>query len=333
MYCLLKLSDTKKLDEFSLHLRTNQGDTNTEHLSLFFNPGEGLQKYSSNQKERIVARAFETLRSASDGEWLKTEPDDMEMDVDESRNEMQSLYDRLKRAHAKAVSNSDTEQNSDLNYLQHDKLRPELRPYQLKAVKWMIERETKTDSVNIPFIELRSSRIPHVTFYMDRFTMCIYDHKPRMRQIPAGGLLCDEMGLGKTVEMLCLILHRKRLEGFVSLETPAETDYHKNFIVPPNKAKKIKLHCTCNGTFTKSATILCNSCKKLQHLKCVMHHTKFRQTYDTYQCPDCWKKSGKVIESKATLIVSPLAIKHQWHSEIKRHIEDPAFRVFIYEGE
>lgn len=313
-----------------MHIRTDPGDPNTEYLSLFFNPADGLQNYDSLRKQRVVSHAFETLDTETDDGWLSSVADESEMEVDETRNEVQILYDRLKRAHV--LANAGNEESPDLNYLQHEKLRPELRPYQMKAVKWMIERETKTDFVNIPFIELGSDRIPGVTFYMDRFTTRIYDHKPDMREIPAGGLLCDEMGLGKTVEMLSLILHRKRLEGFQPLGTLAEEDYHKQFIVPPIEAKKIKLNCICYVHTMKVPTIMCNSCKTRQHLKCVLHHAKFRETFDTYQCPDCWKKSGKVIESKATLIVSPLAIKHQWFSEIQRHIDDDSFRVFIYEG-
>lgn len=67
-------------------------------------------------------------------------------------------------------------------------------------------------------------------------------------------------------------------------------------------------------------------------MSCVMHNTTYKETFDTYMCPDCWKKSGKIVDSKATLIVSPLAIKQQWYSEIKHHVDDPNFRVFVYDG-
>lgn len=315
------------MDEFFLQVRTDHTDPNTEYLSLFFNPSNGLQNFSSIRKERVVSHAFQTIaKNDEQDSWFSSDANEVEMDVDnESRNEVQLLYDRLKRAHAR----TNTEE-CDLSYLQHDNLHPELRPYQLKAVKWMIERETKRDFVNIPYIELASERFPGVTFFMDRFTMEIYDKKPEMRNIPAGGLLCDEMGLGKTVEMLSLILHRKREGNFFQLpEFQTEEMYYQNFVV---NSKTVKIHCICFRTSSKLKMIMCNECETAQHLDCVMQHAKFYESYDHYECPDCWKKSGRIIESKATLIVSPLAIKYQWMSEIQRHVKDSSFRVFIYDG-
>ncbi|XP_063700872.1 E3 ubiquitin-protein ligase SHPRH [Culicoides brevitarsis] len=314
------ISDTAKLNEFHLDVRTDVSDPHTEYLSLFFNPSEGLQHFSSTQKERMVAKTFQTVKN-DEGKWLESQIS-MEID-DDSRNEAQILYERLKRAHEPAS-------NEDLNYLQHDDLHPKLRPYQLRAVKWMINRECVPDFVEIPFIELKTERFPDVTFFMDRFTMRITDYQPKMRQIPAGGLLCDEMGLGKTVEMLSLILHRRRNGEFSSPQFDKSEKYHEKFVV---KSNSVTTHCICFKTSTRAKLILCQKCKTAQHLDCVMQHATFRKTFDDYECPDCWKKSGKIVESKATLIVSPLSIKYQWYSEIKRHIKaHRGFRVFIYEG-
>uniref|UniRef100_A0A336MKX4 CSON001404 protein n=1 Tax=Culicoides sonorensis TaxID=179676 RepID=A0A336MKX4_CULSO len=322
------ISDISKLEEFSLQVRSDVCDPEIEYLSLFLNPNPSFQIYSSNQKQRIISLAFETLTYNQElYDELNINDYNEENWVTDDRNEVQLLYYRLKQAHAEKTIFAD-----DLTYLQHDKLRPILRPYQLKAVKWMIDRETIPSTVDIPLIELKSEKLPHMIFYMDRFTSCIYDAHPGMRKIPAGGLLCDEMGLGKTVEMLSLILHRARLEGFHPNGTPVDKDYGKTLSVSANNAKTIKLHCICLEKNRKMATILCNSCKTRQHLTCVLKAAEFKETFDEYQCPDCWKKSGQIIESKATLIVSPLSIKRQWYTEIKRHIKDPNFRVFSYEG-
>uniref|UniRef100_A0A182PQI4 Helicase C-terminal domain-containing protein n=1 Tax=Anopheles epiroticus TaxID=199890 RepID=A0A182PQI4_9DIPT len=50
-----------------------------------------------------------------------------------------------------------------------------------------------------------------------------------------------------------------------------------------------------------------------------------------YICPECWR-SEPMVKSGATIIVTPASIKLQWMSEIRKHVSDPNFRVFVYNG-
>lgn len=55
---------------------------------------------------------------------------------------------------------------------------------------------------------------------------------------------------------------------------------------------------------------------------------------DLYVCPDCWYnyvQQNGLIKTKATFIVTPMAIVQQWVSETYRHIQPP-LRVLIYNG-
>lgn len=301
-----------------------------EYLSLFMNVKIN-QQYYSDSKNRIVDLLFE-----------KFDPMDVKMDdsIEEdgsqhNENSVQTLYSRLKAAHSDAEI-SKGEEELDLATFQHPMMRAQLRPYQAKAVKWMINQETEVKSLQIPFLELRplSSQLVGQVFYMDRYTWKITDYLPKQRLVPQGGLLCDEMGLGKTVEMLSLILHRRseQMETNQQSNEVFTNDDFKKYALDKNDSKMYQLHCICITASTSNRTIICNSCKRLQHIKCVMKNAIYKHSLENYRCPDCWQKSGILVDSKTTLIVSPLSIKQQWHSEIQKHVRDENFRVFIYEG-
>jgi hypothetical protein len=50
-------------------------------------------------------------------------------------------------------------------------------------------------------------------------------------------------------------------------------------------------------------------------------------TSDSYECPECTAKSGRQLESRATLIVCPESILTQWQQEIERHTQPGALKV------
>lgn len=91
-----------------------------------------------------------------------------------------ALYDSVSERSRKLTNLE--ENNRDV---QHESLAPQLRPYQIEAVKWMLDNE-----LNYP---------------------------------GKGGILADEMGLGKTVEVLALILNHTRTGDSKNL-TPETTE-------------------------------------------------------------------------------------------------------------
>lgn len=83
-------------------------------------------------------------------------------------------------------------------------LKPSLRPYQIEAVRWMLNREatnvvtesSKTQAEPHPFY-IKVTNAFNQTIYLHKF-FCIYSTTmPRKELSMPGGILADEMGLGK----------------------------------------------------------------------------------------------------------------------------------------
>ena len=96
--------------------------------------------------------------------------------------------------------------------IQRPGLNPTLRPYQVQAVKWMMELER-----GLPVAEADLQQRSDVLFdrvathdgqviFFNRYTGTFLKERPHLPPLPNGGILAEEMGLGKTVEMLALIM-------------------------------------------------------------------------------------------------------------------------------
>lgn len=80
--------------------------------------------------------------------------------------------------------------------------------------------------------------------------------------------------------------------------------------------------------------IKCTKCQLYQHKRCVQKNRPKTsiETTENYLCPKCWTLTDQLIESGATIIVSPSTIRKQWETEIRKHINDPSFKILIYNG-
>lgn len=145
-------------------------------------------------------------------------------------------------------------------------------------------------------------------------------------------MLCDEMGLGKTLEMLTLILMNTRKKG---TKRSLRNDMTEEALERLKPTKKHTVKCVChyeNNKIKKDNKIICTNCFTAQHITCVFQREITDDDKKNYICPHCWKSSEKVIDSRTTIIVTPLSIKNQWMSEFKRHIADKSFKVLSYQG-
>nr|XP_018918155.1 PREDICTED: E3 ubiquitin-protein ligase SHPRH [Bemisia tabaci]XP_018918156.1 PREDICTED: E3 ubiquitin-protein ligase SHPRH [Bemisia tabaci] len=96
-------------------------------------------------------------------------------ECDDIYNEIDNLYASVQDLHQESFS--------DTADPQHPHLVPTLKPYQCKAVRWMLSRESKKVTID----DILSSG---------------------PTELPTGGILADEMGLGKTVEVIaCMLLN------------------------------------------------------------------------------------------------------------------------------
>lgn len=204
-----------------------------------------------------------------------------------------------------------------------DKLKPTLRRYQNDAVRWMYNREIRQSYYPSDYMPIKCFALSDTEFYFNARICDLTDRFNGDIPIPSGGILADEMGLGKTVEMLALILTNIRKKRSLSV------DGNEPVAVPVAPFNG-NLKCLCTSD-VPTELIQCTKCFWFQHRKCVSKYSPDQFVQTQYICPDCWRYEAPV-QSKATFIVSPKSIKMQWQSEIAKHVNDPSFKVLIYDG-
>ncbi|XP_053664769.1 E3 ubiquitin-protein ligase SHPRH [Anopheles marshallii] len=324
------IRDIRRVPEYELRERTDAYDCSTVILGVFLrilDPNEPINYSCTKQRQRMIALLFEELerRSIVEEELGKTSttPDQ------EGRraHSVQQFYDQLRSYHQARSKESDS--SSVLDNVQHPYLRPVLRPYQQEAISWMFRRETDPQTLPAQYVRLRNRSLAEVDFFMDLYGCTVSDTPPKPTALPAGGILADEMGMGKTVEILgLLLLNRKNDYSQAKTRSQSSDD---SMTDDDDSAEVFPLKCFCTSTHRRK-TITCRKCGRLQHRKCVLKHHQPKQNIPSrYICPECWR-TEPLVESGATIIVSPASIKHQWESEIRKHVSDPNFRLFVYNG-
>lgn len=242
---------------------------------------------------------------------------------------------------------------NDNRNVQHKNLLSTLRPYQIRAVQWMISRERdefqmqNNDWIRDSITELVSKCGTKLSYCHNSevLTSKLYAAPKSFR----GGILADEMGLGKTVDVLALILSNPREiseeldnDEFLICETdnvdlnrkralkdtsskPNKKRKRENF-VEDIEVKSIKCLCKDREFERVEDWVQCPACLFYQHKKCC-HYEENR----LYFCTSCWEEQ-KLVKSSATLIIVPESICDQWKEEIKKHVDQSAWGkgVFVY---
>ncbi|KAK9884497.1 hypothetical protein WA026_007338 [Henosepilachna vigintioctopunctata] len=85
------------------------------------------------------------------------------------------------------------------------------------------------------------------------------------------------------------------------------------------------VECVCGSTHNDDL-IKCVDCEKFQHKQCV----GFELRFGSFRCSSCWLQQP-LVETRATLIVTPVSLRTQWCNEIKKHVNQK-LRVLVYEG-
>ncbi|XP_053674270.1 E3 ubiquitin-protein ligase SHPRH [Anopheles nili] len=334
------IRDVCRVPEYKLRERTDACDSSSVKLGIYLRmlrPGEDFDHGCQQQRKRLVELLFtETDRQCfTQQELEKRSP--LSSNEDGSSLSMPQFFDQLRRHHQAKLA--DDQAKPDTDAITHQFLRPKLRPYQQQAIRWMMNRETIPVSLPAQYVRLQNACLPEMSFFME-FNNEVCDKEPPPIRLPTGGILADEMGMGKTVEMLGLLLLNRRAPKGI------KRDVSQTNFTPKNTKNTIKrrkasesndsedyaeLRCLCLSTGRKN-TVECHKCGLLQHRKCVLkHHTPGQGNKLKYMCPECWR-TKPLVESGATIIVSPASIKYQWESEIRKHITDPNFRMFVYNG-
>ncbi|XP_016955989.1 E3 ubiquitin-protein ligase SHPRH [Drosophila biarmipes] len=240
------------------------------------------------------------------------------------------LYDALYEKH---LQSKDADQELALNL--PERFQSRLRKYQERTVSWMLRREQHFTQLPASYTVLQAvdgrSRV-----FKHNYCLQFYAFKEEFPKIslPPGGILADEMGLGKTVEFLAMLLMNPRPQDSFRNEY-----WHQRLdeIADDVPLKRVRRHksdevfCIC--TQKRGKRVQCSKCLRWQHETCM--DVSFTEQDFPHLCPSCWSelaKSGDIlVETGATIIVSPSAIMKQWFQEMMKHIS-PSLKVLIYTG-
>eukprot|EP00178_Gracilaria_changii_P004642 TRINITY_DN17548_c1_g1_i1.p1 TRINITY_DN17548_c1_g1~~TRINITY_DN17548_c1_g1_i1.p1 ORF type:complete len:1612 (-),score=198.92 TRINITY_DN17548_c1_g1_i1:446-5281(-) len=226
-----------------------------------------------------------------------------------------------------------------------------LRPYQQRAVAWMLSRELRPSTSQRFVVWRLAKRLSnsnfvcrasaskhisiesHVVFDVFDGAICLgpsNDPRSGQKMKETGGLLCDEMGLGKTVELMQLVL----------CNTRAPSDIRTKKRITPSECSEC-VYCDeyCFHSNTEQRNFpQCVDCGRMAHKSCI---AKTHRAPGGFVCTICSNQlysilkndvpSEQIPKSKATLIIIPAALLLQWETEIEKHVRD-ALNIVIFQG-
>jgi len=214
-----------------------------------------------------------------------------------------------------------------------------LRPYQRRALRWMLEREGAvsmkardchpTGPLDLFFCSYFDANGQH--FEYSPFNACFATEgmvlEGKHFACYLGGILADEMGLGKTVEVLALIVGNREVSNI-----PA--DPFQNCINEENSPDIADCQCVCGHSFESlpRGQVQCQLCGAWQHVLCsCLNNANLKD--QVHVCTSCRStKNESNGYCKTTLIVCPSSIQTQWVSEVNKHTKPGSVSIFVYDG-
>lgn len=125
---------------------------------------------------------LESFFQAEDGSELKLERKTVPNEIKELP--LHEFYERLKQAHE-----GDDLETGIPEDVQHSSLKPLLREYQKKGVKWMLSKELREETVPTHFIKIRSKFVAGQYLFYDTLSNHLFTEQPVREIMPRGGLL------------------------------------------------------------------------------------------------------------------------------------------------
>lgn len=115
-------------------------------------------------------------------------------------------------------------------------------------------------------------------------------------------------------------------------ESPADGDMPQSTVMSPCNSSDYRFECICGelDQVDRKPRVQCLKCHLWQHAKCVNYEEKNLKIKPFY-CPHCLV-AMEPVSTRATLIISPSSICHQWVDEINRHVRSSSLRVLVYQG-
>lgn len=209
-----------------------------------------------------------------------------------------------------------------------------LYPYQRRAVAEMLRREASPELQLDPRLEERHSPTGELYYYNPRDRQFL--RHPRSYDTVRGGILAETMGLGKTLMCLALILSTKGRAPQVPSEhtswrnTRSEVGSLKAMTLAtlartPIPARKYfdDLEREHNTNMSLWKESLDDEAGYYEILPVVIRSHR----YSTFSSPP-----EHIRLCRATLVVVPKNLVHQWKAELAKHVEDGALRVLVMEN-
>nr|CAB3458988.1 unnamed protein product [Digitaria exilis] len=161
---------------------------------------------------------------------------------------------------------------------------PQLRPYQLRAAHWMVQRE-KGNILHQEYVKSAPYCVPiefvhrNSSMFYNPFNGNISLQPEPSPPYVSGGILADEMGLGKTVELLaCIFAHRRQFSTEFSISQ------NKTEMSQIKRQKVERVECICGAASENSAYrglwVQCDICDAWQHADCVGYAPKEEILFD-----------------------------------------------------
>lgn len=112
-------------------------------------------------------------------------------------------------------------------------------------------------------------------------------------------------------------------------QNPAGADVPHSTVENPYNSSDYRFECICGelDQIDRKPRVQCLKCHLWQHAKCVNYEEKNLKIKPFY-CPHCLV-AMEPVSTRATLIISPSSICHQWVDEINRHVRSSSLRVLV----
>lgn len=175
------LSDLRKNTGFYLKLHNIN---ESKHLVLCYTQKGGKTLYFSERQEKLFLinsffEKFNDDQSVCEELQLGKKP------INKGRMlALEEFYEILRVAH----ENDDLKTSIPSN-IQHPRLRPILRPYQVRGIKWMLKRELMVEHLPDFNIKIRSKFNKSQIFYFNKISEQLSNKCPEPIAAPSGGLL------------------------------------------------------------------------------------------------------------------------------------------------